>query len=216
MSNHIINKFKHKYMSKEELQTISETSRALVTTKEVEACMLPIRGQQVLIDRDVAALYGVETKRINEAVRNNPDKFPEGYIFELTEAETEDVKAAATKKDDFADEKFDRKKISNKTRYAPKAFTERGLYMLATILKSARATQTTIAIIDTFAKVKELSRHLDAMQTPSNNPQENAAHAQRTGQLLSEILTSELRKDEKSNVGIELNMMTVNITTKKK
>ena len=66
-------------MSKEELRTITEASQTLVTTKEVEACMLPVRGQQVLIDRDVAALYGVETKRINEAVRNNPDKFPEGY-----------------------------------------------------------------------------------------------------------------------------------------
>lgn len=202
-------------MSKEELQSIKESTQALVTTKEVEHCMLPIRGQQVLMDRDVAALYGVETKRINEAVRNNPDKFPEGYIFELTDSEIEDVKAIAVSKDNFADENFDRKLVSSKARYAPKAFTERGLYMLATILKSARATQTTIAIIDTFAKVKELTRHLDAMQNPSDNPQENAAHVQRTGQLLSEILTCELRKDN-SNVGIELNMMTVNITAKKK
>lgn len=202
-------------MSKEELQTITEATTALVTTKEVEACMLPIRGQQVLIDRDVAALYGVETKRINEAVRNNPDKFPEGYIFELSESETEEVKAIAESRSNFADENFDRKIVSSKARYAPKAFTERGLYMLATILKSSRATQTTIAIIDTFAKVKELTRHLDAMQTPSDNPQENAAHVQRTGQLLSEILTSELRKDG-TNMGIELNMMTVNITAKRK
>lgn len=198
-------------MSKEELQTINGASQTLVTNKEVEACMLPVRGQQVLIDRDVAALYGVETKRINEAVRNNPDKFPEGYIFELTDAETEEIKAIAENKKNFADEKFDRKIVSTKARYASKAFTERGLYMLATILKSARATQTTIAIIDTFAKVKELTRHLDAMQSLSFNPQ----GVQRTGQLLSEILTSELRKDD-GNVGIELNMMTVNITAKKK
>lgn len=198
-------------MSKEELQTINGASQTLVTNKEVEACMLPVRGQQVLIDRDVAALYGVETKRINEAVRNNPDKFPEGYIFELTDAETEEIKAIAENKKNFADEKFDRKIVSTKARYASKAFTERGLYMLATILKSARATQTTIAIIDTFAKVKELTRHLDAMHSLSFNPQ----GVQRTGQLLSEILTSELRKDD-GNVGIELNMMTVNITAKKK
>lgn len=202
-------------MSKEELQTITEATTALVTTKEVEACMLPIRGQQVLIDRDVATLYGVETKRINEAVRNNPDKFPEGYIFELDEEETEKVKSITANRNVFADENFDRKIISSKARYAPKAFTERGLYMLATILKSDRATQTTIAIIDTFAKVKELTRHLDALQNPSGNSQENAEHVQRTGQLLSEILTSELRKDSGS-VGIELNMMTVNITAKKK
>lgn len=202
-------------MSKEEIQTITEGTQTLVTTREVEACMLPIRGQNVLIDRDVATLYGVETKRINEAVRNNPDKFPEGYIFELDEEETEKVKSITANRNVFADENFDRKIISSKVRYAPKAFTERGLYMLATILKSDRATQTTIAIIDTFAKVKELTRHLDALQNPSGNPHENAEHVQRTGQLLSEILSSEIRKGM-NGFGIELNMMTVNISAKKK
>lgn len=83
-----------------------------------------------MIARDVVTLYSVETKRINEAVRNNPDLFPEGYIFELTDAETEEIKAIAAKKDDFADEYFDRKIVSTKARYAPKSFTERGLYML--------------------------------------------------------------------------------------
>ena len=200
-------------MSKEELRTITEASLTLVTTKEVEACMLPIRGQQVLIDRDVAALYGVETKRINEAVRNNPDKFPEGYIFELTEAETEEVKAITAKNDDFADEKFDRKTVSSKTRYAPKAFTDRGLYMLATILKSPRATQTTIAIIDTFAKVKELSRCLSAMKEDTDMETKQSL-VQRTGTLLNELINAD---DEESNgnVAMELNMMSVSLHVKK-
>ena len=200
-------------MSKEELRTITEASLTLVTTKEVEACMLPIRGQQVLIDRDVAALYGVETKRINEAVRNNPDKFPEGYIFELTEAETEEVKAITAKNDDFADEKFDRKTVSSKTRYAPKAFTDRGLYMLATILKSPRATQTTIAIIDPFAKVKELSRCLSAMKEDTDMETKQSL-VQRTGTLLNELINAD---DEESNgnVAMELNMMSVSLHVKK-
>ena len=200
-------------MSKEELRTITEASLTLVTTKEVEACMLPIRGQQVLIDRDVAALYGVETKRINEAVRNNPDKFPEGYIFELTEAETEEVKAITAKNDDFADENFDRKTVSSKTRYAPKAFTDRGLYMLATILKSPRATQTTIAIIDTFAKVKELSRCLSAMKEDTDMETKQSL-VQRTGTLLNELINAD---DEESNgnVAMELNMMSVSLHVKK-
>ena len=200
-------------MSKEEIRTITEASQTLVTTKEVEACMLPVRGQQVLIDRDVAALYGVETKRINEAVRNNPDKFPEGYIFELTEAETEEVKAIIAKNDDFADEKFDRKTVSSKTRYAPKAFTDRGLYMLATILKSPRATQTTIAIIDTFAKVKELSRCLSAMKEDTDMETKQSL-VQRTGTLLNELINAD---DEESNgnVAMELNMMSVSLHVKK-
>ena len=200
-------------MSKEEIRTISESSQTLVTTKEVEACMLPVRGQQVLIDRDVAALYGVETKRINEAVRNNPDKFPEGYIFELTEAETEEVKAITAKNDDFEDEKFDRKTISSKTRYAPKAFTDRGLYMLATILKSPRATQTTIAIIDTFAKVKELSRCLSAMKEDTDMETKQSL-VQRTGTLLNELINAD-DKDSNENVAMELNMMSVSLHVKK-
>ena len=200
-------------MSKEEIRTITEASQTLVTTKEVEACMLPVRGQQVLIDRDVAALYGVETKRINEAVRNNPDKFPEGYIFELTEAETEEVKAIIAKNDDFADEKFDRKTVSSKTRYAPKAFTDRGLYMLATILKSPRATQTTIAIIDTFAKVKELSRCLSAMKEDTDMETKQSL-VQRTGSLLNELIQTD-DKDSNENVAMELNMMSVSLHVKK-
>ena len=200
-------------MSKEEIRTITEASQTLVTTKEVEACMLPIRGQQVLIDRDVAALYGVETKRINEAVRNNPDKFPEGYIFELTEAETEEVKAIIAKNDDFADEKFDRKTVSSKTRYAPKAFTDRGLYMLATILKSPRATQTTIAIIDTFAKVKELSRCLSAMKEDTDMETKQSL-VQRTGTLLNELIQTD-DKEFNGNVAMELNMMSVSLHVKK-
>lgn len=200
-------------MSKEELRTITEASQTLVTTKEVEACMLPVRGQQVLIDRDVAALYGVETKRINEAVRNNPDKFPEGYIFELTEAETEEVKAITAKNDDFADENFDRKTVSSKTRYAPKAFTDRGLYMLATILKSPRATQTTIAIIDTFAKVKELSRCLSAMKEDTDMETKQSL-VQRTGTLLNELINAD-DEDSNGNVAMELNMMSVSLHIKK-
>ena len=200
-------------MSKEELRTITEASQTLVTTKEVEACMLPVRGQQVLIDRDVAALYGVETKRINEAVRNNLDKFPEGYIFELTEAETEEVKAITAKNDDFADEKFDRKTVSSKTRYAPKAFTDRGLYMLATILKSPRATQTTIAIIDTFAKVKELSRCLYAMKEDTDMETKQSL-VQRTGTLLNELIQTD-DKESNGNVAMELNMMSVSLHVKK-
>ena len=109
-----------------------------VTTKDVEACMLQLRGKLVLIDRDVATLYGVETKRVIEAVRNNPDKFPPGYCFSLQKAEAQQLV-----------ENFDRFKTM-KHSISNHAFTERGLYMLATILKSPRATQTTLAIIDTF------------------------------------------------------------------
>ena len=102
------------------------------------------------MDCDVAELYGVETKRINEAVSNNPEKFPEGYVFELDKQEIERSRS-----------KFSTLNVQGRghnLKYSPKAFTEKGLYMLATILKSPRAVQTTIAIVEAYAKLKELSR----------------------------------------------------------
>ena len=117
--------------------------------QKIEEKIILIQGKQVILDSEVAELYGVETKRINEAVKNNADKFPEGYIIQLTNEEFEDL----------------RSKISftnlMKSRTAPKGFSEKGLYMIATILKSPKATETTIGIIETFAKVRELSRSID-------------------------------------------------------
>ena len=104
----------------------------------------------MILDSDVAELYGVETKRINEAVSNNPEKFPEGYILRLDNREFMNLRS-----------KFSTTK-SQMTRQPPKAFTEKGLYMLATILKSPKAVETTIAIVEAYAKLKELSRVMTA------------------------------------------------------
>lgn len=95
----------------------------------VHSNIVVIRDTPVITDADVASLYGVETKRINEAVRNNIDKFPSDYMFALTPEEVSDLRS-----------KFSSTKISTKSRVAPKVFTEKGLYMLATILKSKVAT----------------------------------------------------------------------------
>lgn len=94
----------------------------------------------------VAELYGVQTMRVNEAVKNNLDKFPKGYIIELNKKEKQEVI-----------EIFDNPKIKYSP-VLPKAFTEKGLYMLATILKSPQATQTTIAIIEAFTKMRQMVR----------------------------------------------------------
>ena len=124
-----------------------------VSIKEVEDKIAVIRDQQVVADADVAAWYGVETKRVNEAVRNNPDKFPPHYMFELTKSELADLRS-----------KISSTKVSRKSRNATKVFTERGLYMLATILHSERATAATFAIIETFFKVRSLKRELLELQ----------------------------------------------------
>lgn len=93
-----------------------ETDVLPVSIKEVEDKIAIIHDLQVVADADVAAWYGVETKRVNEAVRNNPDKFPPHYMFELTKSELQDLRS-----------KISSTKVSRKSRNATKVFTERGL-----------------------------------------------------------------------------------------
>ena len=103
-----------------------------------------IRNVQVMLDKDLAELYGVETKHINQAVRNNQDKFMDDFYFELTNNEFENLRS---------------KNLTanfSKTRANPKVFTEQGIYMLATILKSKVASQVTVYIIKTFANMRKL------------------------------------------------------------
>lgn len=110
-----------------------------------------IRNTQVIVDRDVADIYGVTTRDINKAVKNNPNKFPKGYVMELTIKEKRELV-----------ENFHRFDALKHSTVAPHAFTEKGLYMLATILKSEVATEATIAIIETFTKLRELARTIEA------------------------------------------------------
>ena len=105
-----------------------------------------VRGKQVMLDSDLAKLYQVETKRINESVKNNKDKFPERFSWKLTKQESKI----------FMVENFDQKIETRGGRYnCPRVFTEQGVAMLATILKSKVATQVSIAIMDAFVLMRK-------------------------------------------------------------
>ncbi len=173
-----------------------------VTTKEVESRIIVLRDQPVLIDADVAELYGVETKRINEAVRNNPQKFPDGYFFVLDDTEKKEVV-----------ENFDHLKKLRFSPVVPTAFTERGLYMLATILKSEQAVRTTLAIIDTFAQVRELVRTMESLQTAEDGSAGQKSLLQRTGDILAEVVGRNL-STKSVETEIELNFAVVKIKHK--
>ena len=121
--------------------------------QEVESKIIEVRGSQVLLDKDVASLYDVQTREINQAVRNNPEKFPEGYVFELNEEESALLRSKILTLEHNTGK-------GRHTKYNYKAFSEKGLYMLATILKGKKAAAATIAIIETFAKVRSLKREL--------------------------------------------------------
>ena len=111
----------------------------------IENMIYEIRGKQVMLDSDLAKLYNVETKRINEAVKNNPDKFPGRFSFRLNEIEMENLWS-----------KFSTAKISNMSRSYPRVFTEQGIAMLSTILKSKVAVETSIRIMDAFVKMRKI------------------------------------------------------------
>ena len=151
-----------------------------------------IRDLPVIADADVANLYGVETKRINEAVRNNPDKFPEDYMFVLSSEELS-----------FLRSKFSSTKLSSKSRTLPKVFTEKGLYMLATILKSRSALNVTFAIIETFTQVRTLKRELLDLHK-ENDPEKQATKMRHFGKVLSDIVMPDLETLETEST-LELN-----------
>lgn len=167
--------------------------------EDVRRRIVDVRGRSVIVDADVAALYGVETKRVNEAVRNNPDKFPPDYLFELDAAESRSLR---TKISTLKPEGANRGAHS---KYNYKAFTEKGLYMLATVLKSRRATETTFAIIETFAKVRALKRDLVALHEEPD-AEKKAARARRFGKLLAEVVMPDADAVETES-SLELNFL---------
>ncbi len=165
---------------------------------EVETKVITVRGLSVILDVDVASLYGVETKRINEAVKNNPEKFPDGYILSLTQSDANSLRSNFS----TLNEKPGRGQHS---KYAPKAFTEKGLYMLATILKSPQATAATIAIIETFTKVRSLKRELISLHD-EKDAKKQQAKMQHFGEVLSDIVMPDLETSETES-SLELNFI---------
>jgi len=157
--------------------------------------IIEIRGQRVLLDSDVAEIYGVETKRINEAVKNNPEKFPDGYIVELDQTELGGLRSK------FSTAKF------VKTMALPKAFPEKGLYMLATILKSPQAVRATLAIIETFAKVKQLSRNIRELSSVQGKDRQKSL-LQEGGELIEDVFGEDLETSG-SETSIEINFAVV-------
>jgi hypothetical protein len=144
---------------------------------DIKKSVVLVKGQNVLIDSDVAKIYGVETREVNQAIKNNPDKFPAGYIVEAD-------------KDELI-KNFDKFKGIKNYPGTPKAFTEKGLYMLATILKSPQATAATIAIIEVFTKLRELSHTIAKLADAKEKPEQQSL-MQRSGDIFSELVAADM------------------------
>lgn len=163
-----------------------------ISTETIQSLLIEIRGEKVLLDSEVAKIYGVQTRDINKAVQNNPDKFPSDYLVTLTVEEKRKLV-----------ENFHRFQKIKHSSVTPKAFSEKGLYMLATILKSPAATKATFAIIETFAKLRELSSTIRTLSTIKDDTAQKTL-MNRGGDLVSELFDESLQTSD-TETSIELN-----------
>ena len=160
----------------------------------VKSRILEVRNQQVLLDRDVAALYGVETKEVNQAAKRNAERFYDGYILTLTPEECSRSQIVT----------LNGKRGSN-IKYLPHAFTEKGLYMLATVLRSSRAIQATHAIIETYAEVRAMKRELLALHTEPDAKKRDSM-MRHFGEALTDIVMPDLTTAETES-SMEINFL---------
>lgn len=119
---------------------------ALVPRERIVQTILVIRGHNVMLDIDLAQLYGVTVGRLNEAVKRNEDRFPSDFMFQLTKLEFENLKSQIA----ISSSKWGGR------RHAPYAFTEQGVAMLSSVLRSKRAIEVNIAIMRTFVRLREM------------------------------------------------------------
>jgi hypothetical protein len=140
----------------------SSKHSSLIPIEKIERAIYLIRGEKVMLDRDLAALYGVPTKALKQAIKRNSDRFPADFMFVLSPSEFQ------TWRSQFVTSKADRKGL----RYAPMALTEHGILMLSSVLNSERAIRVNIEIMRAFVKLRqmlasnaELSRRLDELES---------------------------------------------------
>lgn len=157
----------------------------------LEKKLILLNNILVLLDKDVAQLYEIEPKRLREQLKRNIEKFPKDYAYQVSDEELQImVSQNATPS---------RQQLGGSN---PWVFTEKGLYMVATVLKSKNALDATFTIIETFAKIKELSRNINGiMKTTDEETQKELA--QRSNRILEEIIDIEpdvLEDDEDGEV----------------
>ena len=127
------------------------TTAALVL-RSPDQCITRIRGHAVILDADLAALYGVPVKRLNEQVRRNPDRFPEPFIFQLTASEWDSLRS-----------QFATLKRGQHRKYRPYVFTEHGAIMAATVLNSPKAIQMSIAVVTAFVNLRRMALSVEGL-----------------------------------------------------
>ena len=161
----------------------------LTTAPNVMLRVHDIRGERIMIDHDVAELFGVETKRLNEQVTRNKEKFGDDFAFKLTKEEADDLRSQnATSSSAWGG-----------TRYIPRAFTEHGVIMAATILRSPQAIQATRLVVRTFVEVRRDAWEKEALGTPNKH-----GLAAKLNMVLGHVLDAMIDPGENKTVGDEV------------
>ena len=176
-------------MKKDYLETVSEE---IVINK-----IYFIRGQKVMLDSDLAELYGVETKRLKEQVKRNIERFPKHYMFELTKEEAE-----------ISRSQFATLKRGENIKYLPYAFTEHGVLMLSNVIKSSKAISVSIQIIDVFVKLRqslsdnmELRLLIEGVKKKTDN---NTKNIEVVFQYLDELLDKKEKPKPRTQIGYKI------------
>ncbi|MBC7696717.1 MAG: ORF6N domain-containing protein [Burkholderiales bacterium] len=171
------------------------TKAILLTDDSVVNKIFTIRDQKVMVDRDLAHLYQIETKRLKEAVRRNSNRFPSDFMFELTEVEFKNWRTQ------FASTNIER----GGNRYSPMVFTEYGVLMLSSVLNSERAIDVNIQIMRVFSKMRhilsdnlELRVIIDEIRRKTEN---NTKNIEVVFQYLDELIEKQENPKERKQIG---------------
>lgn len=164
--------------------------------EKISTAIFVIRGQKVLLDNDIANLYGVETKVLNQAVKRNIDRFPSDFMFQLTLDEWKNLKS-----------QFVTSKNINSSwggrRTAPYSFTEQGVAMLSSVLKSEQAIKINISIMRVFVKIREFAvnykKLLNKIEELQKTDKEQDKHIANIYRIIEELVKPEIKK--KYNIG---------------
>ncbi len=169
----------------------------LMTIDNIQKCVYIIRGQQVMLDTDLAQIYGYEVKRLNQQVKRNINRFPEDFMFQLNEKELEELRLQNVTAN-----------INSMSRTMPHAFTEQGIYMLATVLRGELAEQQSIFIMRAFREMRHYIKQNQQFVTQSEMSLVTAKVSEISVQVAG--ITDWKKKTEKDIENIQKSIDTLN------
>ena len=173
----------------------TQTTNSLIPDERIVAKIYLIRDQKVMIDRDLTELYGVETKRLKEAVKRNLFRFPEDFMFELTENENSNLRSQ------IATSSW------GGSRYLPMAFTEHGVLMLSSVLNSKKAISVNIQIMRIFARIRQMLTDTLSLKLEIQEIREKIQNQDKNIELvfnyLDELITKQEDQTPRKRIGFK-------------